>query len=211
MVKLMIADDHQMIIDGIKSILEGEEEVALIGEALHGKQLMKLIAANEPDIVLMDINMPQMDGVEATRYIKKEYPNIKVIALSMYNERGFILQMIESGADGYLLKNTGKELLMEAIHAVSAGEHFFGAEVTKEVMNGLRSPQLTQEVVLTKREKEVIELIVNEFTTDQIAERLFISHHTVESHRKNILSKMGVKNTAGLVKYAIQQGIVMLK
>lgn len=212
MTKIIIADDHQMFIDGLKSLLSTNNQIELVGEANNGKQLLELLANTSTDIVLMDVNMPEMDGVEATKQLAQNYPHIKVLMLTMFNTRDYIEKLLKAGAHGYILKNTGKEELFEAIEKVMAGESYFSKEVTERIMEGLQRKKTIEKdpmmVELTDREKEVLKLIVQEMTSNEIAEKLFISFHTVETHRKNLISKLGVKNIAGLVKYAFQQGLV---
>jgi len=212
MTKIIIADDHQMFIDGLKSLLNTNNQLEIVGEANNGKQLLELLANTPSDIVLMDVNMPEMDGVEATKQLAQHYPHIKVLMLTMFNTRDYIEKLLKAGAHGYILKNTGKEELFEAIEKVMAGESYFSKEVTERIMEGLQRKKTIEKdpmmVELTDREKEVLKLIVQEMTSNEIAEKLFISFHTVETHRKNLISKLGVKNIAGLVKYAFQQGLI---
>jgi two-component system, NarL family, nitrate/nitrite response regulator NarL len=211
-IKIMIADDHQMFIDGIKALLEPNKTFSIIGEANNGFQVIEKLEKNEVDIILMDVNMPELDGIETTKQIIKNYPKIKVLMLTMFNTRDYIEKVLKAGAHGYILKNTGKEELQEAIIKVIEGESFFSKEVTEKIMQGLQRKKEAQSdplfIELTEREKEVLKWIVEELTTQEIADKLFISHHTVETHRKNLISKLNVKNTAGLVKYALQNGIV---
>lgn len=208
----MIADDHQMFIDGVKSILKNEKNIKITGEALNGTRLFELFQTELPDIVLMDINMPGMDGIEATKIISSKYAHVKVIVLSMHLSREFVAGLIEAGAHGYILKNTGKKELVEAIQAVAEGKSYYSNSVTEVIMDSFKNParkisnpELAQ---LTDREKEVLKLIAKEYSTKQIAEELFISSNTVETHRKNIMSKINAKNMAGLVKYALQTGLI---
>ena len=212
MINVIIVDDHQMFIDGIKSLLKGEKEVCVIGEALNGKILVELLKYKIPDIVLMDINMPEMDGIEATKYLTANLPQIKIIMLSMHSNTEFIAGLIEAGASGYILKNTGKKELLEAIHRVADGKTHFSGEITQLMMDSFKNParktHKPELMQLTDREKEVLKLIAEECSTKEIAEKLFISPNTVETHRKNLFSKLKVKNLAGLVKYALQTGLI---
>lgn len=210
MIHLIIADDHQMFIDGIKSLLEHQPNILIIGEAQNGREVLELLAKKKADIILMDINMPELNGVDATKQIHKQYPGVKVLMLTMHNTKEYISQMISAGASGYILKNTGKEELIAAIEAIYRGENYYSKEVTLRIMESMkpkREQQYVGDVELTEREKDVLKLIVQELTNAEIAEKLFISHHTVETHRKNLISKLNVKNTAGLVKYAIQNNL----
>lgn len=211
MINIIIADDHQMFIDGIKSLLEQQQDIAIVGEALNGTDLMAILRKVQADIVLMDINMPGMDGVEATRQIRREHIEVKVLALTMYNTREFVASLLGAGASGYILKNTGKEELLAAIHALKNGSTYFSGAVTKRIMEsmqGKRSSIFDGVIELTVREKEVLKLIALEHTSQEIAKKLFLSVNTIETHRKNLLSKLNLKNTAGLVKYAIQHGVL---
>lgn len=211
MIKIVIADDHRMFIDGLKALLKTQKQFSITGEALNGKQLLEILGNTAADIILMDVNMPEMDGIEATKQVKLHYPQIKVLMLTMFNTRDYIEKLLRAGADGYILKNTGKEELTIAIETIMRGESFFSKEVTEKIMEGLQKkknqendPMMTE---LTEREKDVLKLIVEELTTNEISETLHISPHTVETHRKNLISKLQVKNIAGLVKYAIQHGL----
>lgn len=211
MIAIVIADDHQMFIDGIKSLLQNREDITVAGEALNGKDLMEILHRVKADIVLMDINMPGMDGVEATRQIRKQHLDVKVLALTMYNTREFVSSLLAAGASGYILKNTGKEELLAAIHALKNGETYFSEAVTRRIMESMQGKKATVfdgVVELTAREKEVLKMIAQEFTSQEIADRLFLSINTIETHRKNLLSKLNLKNTAGLVKYAMQNGML---
>ncbi len=211
MINIIIADDHQMFIDGIKSLLEPQQDIAIVGEALNGTDLMAILRKVQADIVLMDINMPGMDGVEATRQIRKEHKEVKVLAVTMYNTREFVASLLGAGASGYILKNTGKEELLAAIHALKNGSTYFSEAVTKRIMESLqgkRSSIFDGVIELTVREKEVLKLIALEHTSQEIAKKLFLSVNTIETHRKNLLSKLNLKNTAGLVKYAVQHGVL---
>ena len=210
-IKILVADDHDLIREGVKSLLESEEDIKVILEVNNGQEVIEQVdLIPEVDIVLMDINMPVIDGIEATRRIKDSHPEVGVLILSTYNKREFIKNLVSSGADGYILKNSGKASLIRAIRAIASGGSYYDMEITKtmmstEFMGGYDS---NIDVDLSDREKEVIKLIAEEYSTSQIAEKLFISRHTVDSHRKNVLSKLDVKNVAGIIKYAIQTGIV---
>ncbi len=212
MIKIIIADDHQMFIDGIKSIVKTMKNMNIVGEATNGLQLLDILKTQEVDIILMDVNMPILDGIETTKQVRQLYPEIKIAMLTMFNTREYIEKLLRAGAHGYILKNTGKEELQEAIEKIISGESYFSKEVTERIMEGLQKKKHAENhsliVELTEREKDVLKLIAQEFTTHEIADKLFISFHTVETHRKNLIGKLNVKNIAGLVKYAIQQGLV---
>lgn len=210
-IKLFILDDHQMLIDGLKALLENEQRYSIVGTALNANNALKLIGETLPDIVLTDINMPEINGVEFARSLKSEFPNIKVIALSMFGESAIISEMINAGVVGYILKNTGKEELLAALNKIAAGGMFFSDEVAVEMMKSAMEASKKQEkssVFLTGREKEIVKLIAKEYSNAQIADQLFISERTVESHRKNIFRKANVKSIVGLIKYAIENKLV---
>ncbi|MDF2449350.1 MAG: Transcriptional regulatory protein DegU [Bacteroidota bacterium] len=200
-------DDHQMLIDGLKALLSDESHISLVGESNLPKVALREIAEYRPDIVLTDINMPEMDGVELTQEIKKLNFNTKVIALSMFGERETISDMLKAGVSGYILKNTGKAELLAAIEKVADGQTYFSDEVNDEMS---KSPPASvgKEVSLTPREIEVIELIAKEYTNAKIAEALFISERTVETHRKNIFRKTDTKGVIALLKYCVEKRII---
>ncbi len=205
--KIYIVDDHQMLIDGLKALLSDEKHISLVGENTSAKVALKEVGEYRPDIVLTDINMPEMDGIELTREIKKQQPEVKVIALSMYGERETISDMLKAGVSAYILKNTGKQELLKAIEKVASGGTFFSDEVSAEMMRTYPE-QAAKEISLSQREIEVIELIAQEYTNAKIAEALFISERTVETHRKNIFRKTDTKSVIGLLKYCVDKRII---
>lgn len=206
-IKIIIADDHQIIIDGLRSLLIKEKDIEIVGEASNGKEVIDMIQKINVDLVVLDIDMPILSGVETTKIIKQKYPNIKVLILSMYNTERFIHNIIETGADGYILKNKGKEELTLAIKYILDGDEYFGREVEKTFrLSQRRKNNETDKVKLTKRETEVLKLIANGNTTPMISEKLLISHSTVETHRRNLIEKTGVEGgSKGLVRYAFQK------
>ena len=206
-IKIYIVDDHQMLIDGLKALLSGETQISVIGQNTLPKLAAKEIAELRPDIVLTDINMPEMDGIELTKEIKKTNPDIKVIALSMFGERETISDMLKAGVSAYILKNTGKQELLNAIDKVSNGGTFFSDEVSDE-MSKASTTGLSKEITLSLREIEVVELIAKEYTNAKIADALFISERTVETHRKNIFRKTDTKSVIGLLKYCVDKRII---
>lgn len=205
--KIYLVDDHQMLIDGLKALLSGEENISIVGENTNPKTALREIKEYRPDIVLTDINMPEMDGIELTKEVKKLNPEIKLIALSMFGERGTISDMIKAGVNAYILKNTGKQELLKAIDKVSNGGSFFSDEVSEEMMRPLDASE-SKEINLSPREIEIIELIAKEYSNAKIAETLFISERTVETHRKNIFRKTNTKGVIGLLKYCIEKRII---
>ena len=196
-----------MLIDGLKALLNGDSHISVIGQNTLPKIAAKEIISLNPDIVLTDINMPEMDGIELTKEIKKNNPNIKVIALSMFGERETISEMLKAGVSAYILKNTGKQELLNAIDKVSNGGTFFSDEVCDE-MSKTSLTSSSKEITLSLREIEVVELIAKEYTNAQIAEALFISERTVETHRKNIFRKTDTKGVIGLLKYCVDKKII---
>jgi DNA-binding NarL/FixJ family response regulator len=210
MLSIIIADDHQMFIDGIKVLLEQEPAISIVGEARNGKQVLELLEIRKADIILMDINMPVLDGIETTRIIRKKYPELKILILTMYNSKQYITSMIAAGANGYILKNTGKEELLKAINTIYGGNTYYSEEVTTRVMDSFRKKDSHADIQpeLTHREKEVLALFAQELTAVETARVLSISHFTVEAHRKNMLCKFNVRTTVGLVKLAIERGLL---
>lgn len=196
-----------MLIDGLKALLSDETHISLVGESTSAITALKEIGEYRPDIVLTDINMPEMDGIELTKEVKKRQPEVKMIALSMYGERETISEMLKAGVSAYILKNTGKQELLKAIEKVASGGTFFSDEVSAEMMRTYPE-QAAREISLSAREIEVIELIAKEYTNAMIAEALFISERTVETHRKNIFRKTDTKSVIGLLKYCVDKRII---
>jgi len=207
MINILIADDHHLLIDGIKSTLTGVEDIQVVAEANNGyKVIEKLESGIQVDVILMDINMPLMDGLVCTKTVTKKFPGVKVIALSQYDEKRFVKQMLKHGAFGYLLKDSTKDILIKAIRTVHGGEKYFCDRLSARLISQELKMENTQSLFpkLSSREKEVLKLIGKEHSTQEIADKLFISFHTVESHRANLMFKAGVKNTAGLVRWAVE-------
>ena len=204
--RILLADDHQVVIDGLSSLLGKEADLEIAGKAVNGHQLLEILAGKEVDLVITDINMPEMDGIESTTRIREKYPNLRILALSMHDDPNYITSILQAGANGYLIKNAGRQEVLKAIRMVLNGESYYSQEVTRVVMENVRNPN-GGNPVLSEREKEIVCLICDEFTTREIAEKLFLSFHTVEKHRKNIIAKLDVRNTAGLVKWAIKSGL----
>ena len=214
-IRLLLADDHKIIRDGIAALLSEVPNFEIVGEAKNGRELIALLVDTPADVVLMDINMPVMGGIEATEEITKRFPDVRVLALSMYNEKSFIQKMLHAGATGYVLKNVGKDELVLAIETVRTGKSYFSDEVSMAMMSSFMSKKplnapssFSPEIILTKREIEVLGLISQEMTNNEIADKIFVSPRTVDTHRRNLLQKIGAKNTAGLVRYAMSSGIL---
>jgi two-component system nitrate/nitrite response regulator NarL len=210
-IKIFILDDHQMLIDGLKALLIPEKDFEITGTSTSAKAAIVMISENVPDIVLTDINMPEMDGIDFTREIKRKHRGIKVLALSMYGEKSTISEILDAGASGYILKNTGKEELINALQKISSGGMFFSDEISAEMMKSFSERNLKKEEEkdhFTEREKEIIQLIAKEYSNAQIGEKLFISERTVETHRKNIFRKANTKTAIGLIKFAIENKLI---
>jgi DNA-binding NarL/FixJ family response regulator len=215
-IKVVIADDHQIFIEGIKSLIKDSDRVVLMGEATDGETLMTLLRSKVPDVVLMDVGMPRMNGIEATRKIKSQFPDMKILGLTMYDDASSVSEMMKAGASGYLLKTTGKSELINAISRVQQGEKYLSNEVSMKLIERMfdenaareEAPRVPRKAEITKRELDIIRLIAEEMTNVEIAKKLNNSPMTIITHRKNLLRKLGVKNTAGLVKYAVQNGLL---
>lgn len=217
-INILIVDDHKIIINGIKSLLEDATDICILSEAADGLEAIQSIKnVSDIQLVLMDIRMPNMDGVQATREITAQFPHIKVVALTMFDDNQYITSMLQAGARGYILKNTGKQELIRAIRLVAEGGTYFSSDVTSVVMSTYMNKSTPTAVSrgteldpsqLTGREIEILKLIAFELTNKEIADKLIISPRTVHSHRRNLMQKIGVKNTAGLVRYALQFGIL---
>ncbi len=206
MTSVFIVDDHQLIIEGIVSFLQKEKHIKVAGYATSASACIDYFKTNTADVILMDINLPDMSGIDLCKLIKSNYPGIAVIALSTINQGSYITQMIEYGASGYLLKNADKEEILEAIATAQNGKPYFSFEAGK--IFKATSEKRTGLPVLSKREKEILKLIAEGFTNIEISRQLFISIDTVDSHRKNLYTKLHVKNTALLIRYAIEHTLL---
>jgi DNA-binding NarL/FixJ family response regulator len=211
-VRVLIADDHRLVIDGLKLMFDGVEEVAFVASAQNGQEVLQLLETVHADVLLLDINMPVMDGIECCRAMAKSHPEVKILALSMMKEASLVKKMLKEGASGFLLKNAGQEEVIDAIQKVHKGEKAFSAEILDILMDSLSGVERKKSQRafprISKREKQILNLIVWEKTTQEIADELFISFSTVETHRKNLLSKLDVRNTAGLVRVALENGLL---
>lgn len=199
MIKVALAEDHQSLIDGIKLSLEYEIDITVIGEANDGDALIELVRNKQPQIVITDIRMPKRDGISATKIIKKEFPDTKVIAFSMFDQSEAISQMKLAGANGYIMKNAPLKKLIEAIRTVAKGNTFFDDTITT-LDNTSR-----EEIILSTREREILRLIGEGKTSQEIADELYIGKSTVDTHRKNILKKMSIHGKTDLIRYAVER------
>jgi DNA-binding NarL/FixJ family response regulator len=205
MIKLFAVDDHYMVIEGIHSLLQNEADIEWIGHANNAAACMAFLQNNTPDIILMDINLPDKSGIELCAAVKEKYANIYIIALSTFNQQSYIEKMIENGASGYVIKNASQQELMEAIHTVNQGKQFLSFDAAIAI----RKTDTENDIpVITRREKEVLELIADGNTNNEIAIQLHISASTVDTHRKSLLAKFSAKNTASLVKTAAHMNII---
>ncbi|UXP32326.1 response regulator transcription factor [Reichenbachiella agarivorans] len=212
-INILIADDHKMFREGLVELLGKEAKMHIVGDVGDREGIMGILKAQPVDVLLMDIDMGETNGIQMTAEIKRDYPKIRVLALSMHGDKNYIVKMMEAGAIGYILKNAGKEEMINAIHTVANGNTYFSSQVSSKLLEHLTNPTAAhgkkpEGTPLTDREIEVLKLIAEEYSNPEIAEKLFISIRTVDTHRRNLLDKLGAKNTAGLVKYAIQKGLL---
>jgi DNA-binding NarL/FixJ family response regulator len=207
MIRVFIVDDHPVVIEGIHSLLQNEKDMEWVGQAMNAQSCLGFFVCNTADVVLMDISMPDMSGIELCAALKKKYPGIFILGLSTFNQGLYIKKMMENGASGYILKNTSKEELIKAIHAIYEGSIFFNGEVG-EILRTYQRSAIVDLPILTRREKEILGLIAEGNTNPQIAEKIFLSQFTVDSHRKNLLAKLNVKNTASLIRLAVEQKLI---
>ena len=203
--RIFIVDDHRMVIDGLCSLLTDAQNVVVVGFSCKPLEVMEMLTTIKVDILLTDINMPEMSGVELTRAVKKKFPHIRVLALSMFGDRQVVTQMMDAGISGYILKNTGKHELLEALSKIANNQSFFSADVTAEMMKSFTNDGNSR---LTNREIEIVRLIEKENNNKQIADKLFISERTVETHRKNIFRKTNTQSIVGLLKYAYENKLI---
>jgi len=211
MIRILIADDHKILIEGLQLLIGQEDDLEIVATAANGKQALDRLQDHEVDIALLDINLPVINGIELCRTIAGKFPEVRVLALTSYKKGVFIQQMLKAGASGYVLKHSAAEEIVRAIRAVMEGETYLNPSVTNTLMETLRSqPSNHDEFVpqLTRREKQVLSLIAAELTTKEIAQELHLSEHTVESHRRNLLTKLNVRNVVGLIRKAMQRGLL---
>lgn len=207
-IKLLIADDHKILLEGIVSLLQTEGSFDVAATAGNGYEVMELVNKNDYDVCLLDFNMPGLDGMETAKLIKASKPAIKIIMLTTYNDKEIISELVHIGVSGYLLKNSDKSELAEAIKKVMSGRYYFSAEVEEIIMQGVTEKKNTELITLTDRETEIVKLLGKEYTNEKIANELHISYRTVETHRKNIMQKTKSHNLAGLLKHAYSKGLI---
>jgi len=206
---ILITDDHRMFIDGLKSLLRKEKRVAVVAEALNGEAALEILAQQPIDLLITDINMPGMSGTELTKRVKENFPATKVLVLTMYNDREIVSEILSTEAEGYILKNTGKQELIDAILKIADNGTYYSNEVVDILATAARKAKKIEESTkqLTPRELEIIRLIAKEYSSAQIADALFISPRTVDTHRKHILQKTNSKTLVGLIRFAFENGL----
>jgi DNA-binding NarL/FixJ family response regulator len=213
LIKYIIADDHRIFRQGLRYSLSDDHKLKFVGEAGNGIELLELLKKQKADVILLDLKMPEMDGLEVTKELRKLYPDLRIIVLTMYDDENFIIHMLDMGANSYLVKNTEPEEIKTAMHAVVENEYYFNDLVSKTMLKSIVqqrnvSPRFKPEVQLNDKETEVLKLICAEHTNAEIAAKVFLSPRTVEGIRANLLEKIGVRNTAGLVLYAVKHNLV---
>ena len=204
-INILLVDDHQMVLDGLKLIMDSQEDFQVLGTCNNGKEAVNFVTSESVDIILMDLNMPVMNGIESSKKIKQIKPNVKILVLSMLSDVKLIKNLVKEGVNGYLLKNSGQDEIVSAIRQIHAGNNHFDQRIMEIMLGQSEKKQVKSEGMmpsLSRREKEILQLVIEEHTTAEIAKKLFISAGTVESHRRNMISKLGVRNTAGLVSAA---------
>jgi DNA-binding NarL/FixJ family response regulator len=209
--EIIVVDDHQMFIDGLKALLRKETNIKITAEALNGFQALEILNQKTFDLAIIDISMPLMLGSELIKIIKKDFPQIKILVVTMYNDIGIIKEILNAEADGYILKNTGKKELLEAINKISDNGTYYSNEVVSILMEKERKKNNGQSEIiksLTERELQIIRLIGKEYSSAQIADELYISHYTVDAHRRNILKKTNTRTFVGLIKFAIENNLL---
>lgn len=214
MIRLLIADDHQLMLDGIQSLVRDAPDIEVIGIAHNGREALDLVARHKPDVVLLDIDMPVMNGPEALELMRAAHPGARVVMLTMHYEKALIELCVKRGAAGYLLKNTTREELLMALHKVASGQTYFSGDVTMALLNQPVADQRTQAAAtagldeLTDREMEILKLIAEGLSNTQIGDKLFISPRTVDTHRTNLMRKLNVSNIAGLIRIAYKNKLI---
>lgn len=214
-IRIFLVDDHQLVRDGIKALLVTAEDLHMLGEASSGAECFEKIAHEPPDILILDISLPDTNGIEITKRVTAEYPGTKVLMLSMYTSEDFIFNSVKAGARGYLPKNTSREELLNAIHAIYRGEEFFAEPIARIMLKGYVRKAKEDEtaaretpLLLTARETEILRLLAEGHVNREISDKLFISIRTVETHKNHIMKKLGLKSAVDLIKYAIRHRIV---
>lgn len=209
-INIVLVDDHQMFRDGVKSVLSDEENIKVIGEVGSGKDLYELLESITPDLIITDISMPDISGIEVAKHVTEKYPGIKILILSMHSNEEFITKALSVGASGYLPKDTSMTELLKAINTIYSGDNYFNKSISDTILNSLMNKPKEENKSLTKREKEIINLVVDGLSNKEIADKLCISIRTVDSHKNNIMQKLNLKSSVELVKYAIKNNLANL-
>lgn len=210
-IKILLADDHELIRTGIRNLLGANKDFMIVGESGDGEETLTKVREMKPDVVVIDISMPKMSGIEVTKHLREKFPNVKVLVLTMHENVEYVYQIYKAGAGGYLLKNAGREEITSAIYAVARGEKFFSPRVSelmisKYMQQAERRDSQSADTSLTKREEEILRLIAKGLNNQQISNQLFISPRTVDTHRTNIMQKLDIHDAANLVRYALEHG-----
>jgi two-component system response regulator NreC len=214
-IRVVLADDHRMMREGIRALLERQKDIEVVGEAADGREAVRLAAQLSPDVVVMDVSMPLLNGIEATRQIRRDSPDVAVLILTVHESEDYVAQLLAAGANGYIIKRAAGDELISAIHAVDQGEAFLYPSVARVVIEDYvrrlkEGGGLSAQDVLTDREREVLQLIAEGYTNREIADLLHLSIKTVQNHRSKIMNRLDLHDRGELVKYAIQQGIIHL-
>ncbi|MDM9631103.1 response regulator [Robiginitalea aurantiaca] len=210
-IKVLLADDHQIMLDGLKAILTKDRSLAVVGTAKNGLEVLEFLKKEPVDVLLLDLQMPVMDGLETTMHVKKAYPEVKIIMLTTNDEGSIITSLFKVGASGYLLKNASKEYLLKGIKDAHEGKKVISSHLAEKIIESLTEdpkPKEGTRPMITKREIEVLKLIAEEYTTQEIADQLFVSTNTVATHKRNLFVKMDVKNSVGMIKKAVDWGLI---
>ena len=215
-IRVLIADDHKIMLAGLRSLLEKQVEFEVVGEAENGRRAVKMALETKPDVVVMDVSMPDLNGIEATTQVVDSLPETRVIALSMHSDKRFVMGMLQAGASGYLLKDCASQELANAIRQVADGKKYLSPEITGVVIDdflkgGFSGEAATVKAVLSAREREVLQLIAEGWSTKQIASHLYVSVKTIETHRRQIMKKLDLHTIADLTKYAIREGLTSIE
>jgi DNA-binding NarL/FixJ family response regulator len=210
-IRALLADDHRVVREGIQALLEREPDIEVVGTCGDGRSAIQLASNLRPDVVVIDVGMPDLNGIDATRQILAAVPTARIVVLSVYSDKRYVLGALRAGASGYVLKVGAHDDLLRAVRAVAAGKHYLSPEITGVVIDEQSSVQQSSEPVLGAREREVLQLLAEGKTSPQIAQHLHVSVKTVETHRRNIMDKLGMHNVAELTKYAIREGISTLE
>jgi DNA-binding NarL/FixJ family response regulator len=208
MIRIFIVDDHPMVIEGMASMIQHEPNIELAGVAMNAASCLAFFVNQTVDVVLMDINLPDRSGIDLCDELKERFPFIRILAISSFSQGSYVKSMMERGASGYILKNVTREELLEAVTTVASGKEYLNFEAGFAMRE--ERQRMERLPVLTRREKEVLQLITEGLTNLQIADKLFVSQSTIDSHRKSLMTKLGVKNTAALMKFCVENGLIRL-